>query len=74
LIDGAFIPGDAEPLQIFDGLFICAGFDARAVEIFDSQDDFPAALAGHQPVEQESSRVAQVQCSCGGWREARCGH
>ena len=45
----------------FGGPFLEAG----SVEIFDSQDDLPAALPGEGPIHQKRAGVAQVQGSGG---------
>src|SRR5687767_10893698 len=61
LIDRTLVPVEPEPLQIFDCLLVGSFLDPRAVEVLDSEDNAPTVLPRQQPVDQEGSRVAQVQ-------------
>jgi hypothetical protein len=63
LINGAFVPVDAEPLQYIDRFHRGIALDARAVEIFDPQQDSPAALPGDGPVHEKRAGVSEMQRS-----------
>src|SRR5207247_553782 len=74
LINRPFVPIQAEPAQVFDRELVGAALDARAVEVFDAEDDFPAEHARQQPVDEEGARVAQVKGAGGGGSESRDAH
>ena len=49
---GAFIPGEAEPVEGVEDLLLGGGDEAGAVGVLDAQDELAAALAGVDEVEQ----------------------
>jgi hypothetical protein len=65
LIDRSVVPVQSEPAQVFDRLLIRPALDARAVEVFDAQDDPPAEFSGQQPVDQECARIARCSAPVG---------
>ena len=58
---GAFVPIQAEPLEIGDELIFKAGFAAFDVSVFDPQHHSAALPPGKKPVEQRRARVAHVE-------------
>jgi hypothetical protein len=52
-------------LQILDRLPGRIFFDARAIKVFDTQNNFPIMLASEQPIHEECSRITQVQGASG---------
>ena len=69
-----FVPLQAEPAQSFkDGLHAGVGV-ALDVGVVEAQDHGAAVVAGVEPVEDEGSRAAHVEKTCGGGREAHSQH
>jgi hypothetical protein len=68
---GPFVPRDAQPPQRIEdgGLRLQRG--ARAVGVFDADDELAAALAREREVEQRDVRRAHVRVARGGRRDAQ---
>ena len=67
---GAFVPVEAQPLQVLEDLRFGAGLVALQVGVFDAQDERSALLPREQPVEERGARVAHLQVPGGRWRKA----
>src|SRR3954451_21255311 len=64
------IPIESEPLQIINKPAFETRFAAIEISVLDAQDHRPAGLAGEQPVEKGSARVAHVEMAGRRRREA----
>ena len=65
LHDGAGVPVEVKPVQIVAGLLRRPRFDARRINVFDSQDQAAAPAAHGQPGNQIGAGVADVLGSGG---------
>lgn len=70
LIERAFIPIEAEPLEAVDDALDEFGLVALGVGILDAKDHGAALLAGVEPVEESGAGAADVEIAGGGWCEA----
>ena len=57
---GAFVPGEADPLEGVEDHLLGGGDEAGAVGVLDAQDELAAALAGEEVVEQADVGGADV--------------
>jgi hypothetical protein len=57
---GAFVPGEAEPVERVEDLLLGGGDEAGAVGVFDAEDELAATLAGVDEVEQADVGGADV--------------
>jgi len=55
------IPVKSEPTEYLYGFVDRMGFDSRSVQIFESETERPAVLPGHRPVDEERSRITEVE-------------
>jgi hypothetical protein len=56
----AFIDADAEPVERLKNIFFCAGHEASAIGILDTQQHIAAVLTGKQVVVQGGTHAANV--------------
>ena len=57
---GAFVPGEADPLEGVEDHLLGGGDEAGAVGVFDAEDELAAALAGEEVVEEADVGGADV--------------
>ena len=57
---GAFVPGEADPLEGVEDHLLGGGDEAGAVGVLDAEDELAAALAGEEVVEQADVGGADV--------------
>ena len=62
---GAFVPGEAEPAEGVEDLLFGGGDEAGAVGVLDAEDEFAAALASVDVVDQADVGGADVGVA--GW-------
>src|SRR5688500_5710316 len=55
LIDRTFIPRQAKPSKVVDGLVVGALFDARAIEVFDAEKGGPVVFSGEEIIDEKGS-------------------
>src|SRR4051812_33193881 len=60
LDDWLSVPVEAEPAQVFEGLFGGAGFDARRVNVLDAQDKSAILGTRAKPGDEVSAGVADM--------------
>ena len=71
---GAFVPVEAQPVQVFDELGFEAGFGALEVGVFNAEDELAAGAAGEEPVVERGARIAYVKQAGGGRGKADAGN
>ena len=72
---GAFVPADPEPSQIVEHGRGASSDDTIAIEILDAEHQRGVVGAGRRGAENGGRGAAEVQLSCGRWREsAACSH
>jgi hypothetical protein len=62
---GTFVPGKAEPAEGVEDLLLRSSNEACPVSVFDAEDEFSAALAGIDVVDQADVSCAYVRVACG---------
>ena len=63
---GAFVPIDAEPVQVFHELGFVLGLGALKVGVFNAQNELSPGPAGEEPIVERSTRIAYVEQTGGG--------
>src|SRR3954452_12985681 len=66
---GPLVPVETEPTQIAQDRGLRLAPRSFGIGVFDPQDERAALAAREQPVEERRARIADVELSCGTWRE-----
>jgi len=69
----AFVPIDAEPVEIFNELVFKASLRALEVGVLNAEDELAAGVAGEKPIVERRARVTHVELAGGGRREPDTG-
>ena len=67
---GTFVPGEAEPAEGVEDRLLGGGDEAGAVSVFDAENEFAAALACEEVVDEADIGGAYVGVACRGWSDA----
>ena len=69
----AFVPVEAEPMEVFHQLGFMADFGAFQVSVFNAKDELAASAAGEEPVVEGGACIADVEQAGGGRGKADAG-